>query len=79
MDLRFIIAKEGLRDYSDRLERAAAARSAAEIRYRMRARNRLRKAILEFVKLGDPSPEIVHELDGLIRCAECRLEERPCA
>jgi hypothetical protein len=73
MDLRFMIANEGLRDYTARLERAASARTVAEIHHRMRARTRLRKAILEIVKLGGENHDLANELDGLIRSAECRL------
>ena len=78
MDLRFMTVNDVLRDYSGRLERAAAARTAVEIRHRMRVRNRLRKAILEIVKLQGQTPDVAYELDALIRGAECRLGERPC-
>lgn len=73
MDLRFMIANEGLRDYAERLERAASARTVAEIHYRMRARTRLRKAIQDIVKLGGESHDVASELNGMIRSAECRL------
>jgi len=78
MDLRLTTVNEVSRDYSRRLERAAAARTAAEIRHRMRVRNRLRKAILEVVKLRGETPDVACELKRLIRGAECRLGERPC-
>ncbi|UCF10275.1 MAG: hypothetical protein JSW65_00915 [Candidatus Bipolaricaulota bacterium] len=78
MDLRLMTPRQSLREYSERLERAAIARRRVEIHQRMRVRNRLRKAILEIVKLDGKTPEVAVELNGLIRSVERRLSGRPC-
>ena len=78
MDLLLMTSREALREHGERLQRAARARQASEICQRMRIRGRLRKAILETVRLDGSTRELAAEFSGLVLKAECRLSERPC-
>ena len=78
MDLILMSPREALREHAERLERAARARQAAEIHQRIRIRSRLRKAILETLKLDGSTQELAVEFSGLVRKAERRLSGRAC-
>ncbi len=78
MDLFLMTPREALREHGERLQRAARARQASEIYQRMRIRSRLRKAILETVRLDGSTRELAVEFSRLVRKAECRLSGRLC-
>jgi len=78
MDRILMTPREALREHADRLQRAARARQAAEIYQRMRIRGRLRKAIVETIKLEGSTQELAEEFSRLARSAEQRLSKRPC-
>lgn len=78
MDRILTTPREALREHAERLQRAARARQASEIHHRLQIRSRLRKAILETVRLDGSTRELAVELDALIRKAERRLSGRPC-
>lgn len=78
MDLFLMTPGEALREHTERLQRAEQSRRVSEVSQRMRIRGRLRKAILETVKLDGSTRELAVELNGLVRNAERRLSGRPC-
>lgn len=78
MNRLLMTTKEALREHTERLERAERARQVSEVYRRMRIRGRLRKAILETVRLDGSAQELAVELHGLVRSAERRLSGRPC-
>ena len=78
MDYLLMSPREALREHAERLQRAARARQASEVPHRMRIRGRLRKAILETVRLDGSARELAVEFSGLVRKAEHRLSGRPC-
>jgi hypothetical protein len=78
MDLLLMTPRETLREHGERLKRAEQSRRASEVSQRMRIRSRLRKAILETVRLDGGTRELAVELHGLVRSAERRLSGRPC-
>jgi hypothetical protein len=78
MNHLFMTPRESTREHTERLQRALRTRQALEAYHRMRIRSRLRKAILETVRLDGSTRELAMELDGLIRKTEHRLSGRPC-
>ena len=78
MDRLLMTPREASREHVERLQRATRARQALEAYHRMRIRGRLRKAILEAVRLDGTARELAVEFDGLVRSAERRLSGRPC-
>ena len=69
---------EALREHTERLQKAEQSRRVSEASQRMRIRGRLRKAILETVRLDGNTRELVVEFSGLVRKAEHRLSGRSC-
>ena len=78
MDLLLMTPREAQREHDNRLQKAARARQALAAYHRMRIRGRLRKAIMETVRLDGTTRELAMEFNGLIRKTERRLSGRPC-
>jgi head-tail adaptor len=78
MNYLLMTPRESMREHAERLQEAARTRQEAEIHHRMRIRSRLRKAILETVRLDGSTRELAVEFTGLIQKAERRLSGRPC-
>lgn len=78
MDHILMTPREALREHAERLQRAEQSRRVSEVSQRMRIRSRLRKAILETVRLDGGTRELAVELHGLVRNAERRLSGRSC-
>ena len=78
MDLLLMTPRETLREHAKRLQRAEQSRLVSEVSQRIRIRSRLRKAILETLKLDGSTQELAVEFSGLVRKAERRLSGRAC-
>ena len=71
MDRLLLTPRQALREHNERLQKAERARQAVQAYRRLRIRSRLRKAILDMVRLAV-------EFSGLVRNTERRLSGRPC-
>ena len=69
---------EALREHTERLQKAERSRRVSEASQRMRIRCRLRKAILEALRLEGSTQELQAEFSGLVRKTERQFSGRPC-
>ena len=78
MDLRLMTSRQALREHDERVQKAARSRQAVEAYQRMRIRSRLRKAILETIRLDGSTRELAIELAGLVQTTERQLTGGNC-